>query len=146
MATSLIDPVFFTMDKDLIHVGNPPIPGVEPRFSPGDWVCLDRDNYQVQLAIETEWPLPFHERHLQNFSAGKILALSYVPGEIWYQVDLMNEMSEVDPWLPESWLYLADGQGIGHGLTHIVEFVSSQLPIASQISVAGKTFNFKLVP
>ena len=137
------------MDKYPINFDNP-TPGAEPRFSIGDWVCLDRNLYQVQIEIEAEWPLPIYERHLQNFSARTIVELSRAVSselddesdEIWYNVGA----KKVELWLPESWLYLANASEINYGVFHAAALVSNLLPIASQISVAGKTFNFKILP
>jgi len=137
------------MDKDLIHSDIPTIPEAEPRFRIGDWVCLDRSNYQVQLEIDAEWPLPIYERQLQNFSARTIVELSraiasYVdeePDETWYNVGTKR----VEMWLPESWLYLANVHEIDYGVFHAASLASGLLPIVSQISVAGKTFHFKIL-
>jgi len=132
------------MDKDLIHSGIPTIPEAKPRFSPGDWVCLDRNNHQVQMEIEAEWSLPIYERLLQNFSAMRIASsdLGDAPDEIFYNVG----SKQVDLWLPESWLYRANASEIHYGVFHAASLVSGLLPIISQISVAGKTFNFKHLP
>jgi len=132
------------MDKDLIHSDNPSIPGAEPRFSIGDWVCLDRNHLMVQMEIEAEWSLPIYERHLQNFSARRIASsdLEDAPDEIFYNVG----SKQVDLWLPESWLYRANASEINYGVFHAASLVSDLLPIISQISVAGKTFNFKHLP
>lgn len=115
----------------------------------GDWVCLDRNNYAVQLAIESEWPLPSRQRHLQNFSFGRVVeCMKYEAededeDETWCYVELADHSGF---WLPASWLYAIDRQNLNEVLIEGISSLSSLLPISSRISVAGTPFDLKIFP
>ncbi len=143
------------MYENLDLFSNLPMPAAQPtsntgatQFNPGDWVCLNRHDYSVQLAMESEWTAPAHQRYLQNFSFGKVLeyrefAHTVEPEEPWCHIALLDN---IELWLPAEWLYRADKQTINATLVESFVMVSPLLSISSRITVAGQPFDLKIFP
>lgn len=117
-------------------------------FDCGDWVCLNHDHYEVQLALESEWPLPVDQRQLQNFTFGRVLECVEVPdtedesSEIWCHLE--DPVAHDELWLLASWLYRVDRQSVNAVLIESIASVASLLPVSSRISVAGTPFDLKI--
>ncbi|MFQ3615875.1 MAG: hypothetical protein SNJ57_09340 [Cyanobacteriota bacterium] len=109
----------------------------------GDWVCLDRQHFEVAIAIESEWSLPLEQRCLSNFSIGQILDCCKDTGDSFCLVQTLNHE---EMWLPTDWLLPASHQGIDSLLVNTIANTSPLLPIASRITVAGHPFDLKIYP
>lgn len=105
-------------------------------------LCLDRNNPEVQMAIESEWSLPQPDRHLTNFSFGQLLEVRNF-GEYDSWCWIVTAAGE-DLWLPASWLVPAEFGS--ENLVVAIAHVSALLPVASRIAIAGQPFDLKIFP
>lgn len=118
-----------------------------PHFQDGDLVMLNLEHPDVVAAITEEGlQVPEASRQLPKFAFARASDCVKHPktDEWWCCFEALY--SEEKCWMREDWFYLAAQQDPNELISNTVSSVANSMVATSQISVAGKPFNLKLVP
>ena len=106
---------------------------------------LDAEHLDVAAAIAEEAYSPEASQQLYKFAFARVLNCVKHPetGEWWCCFEALYSGEKC--WTREDWFCLAAQQDSGELISNTVSSIARSIRATSQISIAGKIFNLKLV-